>query len=73
MSELKDLIIKIFDNELKKAVISKPVSKQSEYKKITISRMPKFFQIAKHTEKQVFHENVQFGEAANRAFAQSAC
>jgi site-specific DNA-methyltransferase (adenine-specific) len=67
MSELKELINKIFENEIKKAVISKPVSKQAEFKKITISRMPKFFQIAKHTEKQVFHENVQFDEAANRA------
>lgn len=67
MSELKDFIAKIFDNEIKKAVISKPVSKQGEFKKITISRMPNFFQIAKHTEKQVFHENVQFDEVANRA------
>ena len=67
MSELKELINKIFENEIKKAVISKPVSKQAEFKKITISRMPKFFQIAKHTEKQVFHENVQFDEVANRA------
>ena len=67
MSELKELINRIFENEIKKAVISKPASKQSEFKKITISRMPKFFQIAKHTEKQVFHENVQFDDVANRA------
>ena len=66
MSELKDLIYKIFENEIKKAVLSKPSSKENEYKKITISRMPKFFQIAKHTEKQVFHENVQFDEVAIR-------
>ena len=67
MSELKNLIHKIFENEIKKAVISKPASKENEFKKITISRMPKFFQIAKHTEKQVFHENVQFDEVADRA------
>lgn len=67
MSELNEFINKIFENEIKKAVISKPVSKQGEFKKITISRMPKFFQIAKHTEKQVFHENIQFDEVANRA------
>lgn len=67
MSELNELITKIFQNEIKKAVISKPSSKENEFKKITISRMPKFFQITKHTEKQVFHENVQFGEVANRA------
>ena len=68
MSELKDLIHKIFENEIKKAVLSKPSSKENEFKKITISRMPKFFQIAKHTEKQVFHENVQFDEVSGRAF-----
>lgn len=69
MSELKNLIHKIFENEIKKAVISKPASKENEFKKITISRMPKFFQIAKHTEKQVFHENVLFDEVSDRAFA----
>ena len=67
MTELKDFIFAIFENEIKKAVISKPASKENEFKKITISRMPKFFQIAKHTPKQVFHENVQFGDVANRA------
>ncbi len=66
MSELKELINKIFEGEIKKAVLSKPSSKENEFKKITISRMPKFFQITKHTEKQVFHENVQFNEVANR-------
>ena len=68
MTELRDLISAIFENEIKKAVISKPTSKENEYKKITISRMPKFFQIAKHTEKQVFHENVQFDDVASRAY-----
>ena len=66
MSELNELINGIFLSEIKKAVLSKPSSKENEFKKITISRMPKFFQIAKHTKKQVFHENVQFDEVANR-------
>ena len=66
MSKLNELINGIFLSEIKKAVLSKPSSKENEYKKITISRMPKFFQIAKHTEKQVFHENVQFSEVADR-------
>ena len=66
MSELNELINGIFLSEIKKAVLSKPSSKENEFKKITISRMPKFFQIAKHTEKQVFHENVQFSEVADR-------
>lgn len=68
MSELKELLGSVFLEEITKAVISKPASKQGEFKKITISRMPKFYQIAKHTEKQVFHENVQFQDVANRAF-----
>ena len=68
MSELKEFIFKIFDNEINKAVISKPVSKQGDFKKITVSRMPKFYQIAKHTEKQVFHENIQFENVAQRVF-----
>ena len=66
MSELNELIKGIFLSEIKKAVLSKPSSKENEFKKITISRMPKFFQITKHTEKQVFHENVQFDEVASR-------
>lgn len=68
MSELKEYIYKIFENDVSKLVISQPLSKQGEYKKITVSRMPKFYQIAKFTGKQVFHENVQFDAVTDRCF-----
>lgn len=66
MSEIKDLINKVFENEIFKAVISNPLSKQGDFKKITVNKMPKFYQIAKYTEKQVFHENIAFDEIAKR-------
>ena len=64
MAELKEVIYKIFENDIHKAVLSK--GKDSEYKKITVAKMPKFYQIAKCTEKQVFHENVPFDKIAER-------
>ncbi len=66
MSELKGFISKIFEVDIQKAIISKPSSKDAQFKKITISLMPKFYQIAKYTEKQVFHENIAFDEIADR-------
>ena len=68
MSELKSYIERIFENKASKIVISKPASKQSEFKKITVSLMPKFYQIAKYTEKQVFHENITADKIAERCF-----
>ena len=53
MSELREYINKIFTDPVKKIVISKPASKQSEFKKITVAMMPKFYQIAKYTEKKI--------------------
>ena len=66
MPELKDYIKRIFENDIQKAVFSKPIDKDDEFKKITVSRMPKFFQVAKFTEKQVFHENIAFDTIAER-------
>lgn len=68
MTELRGYIEKIFENKPSKIVISKPATKQSEFKKITVSLMPKFYQIAKYTEKQVFHENVTADKIAERCF-----
>lgn len=68
MSELKSYIERIFENKASKIVISKPASKQSEFKKITVNLMPKFYQIAKYTEKQVFHENITADKIAERCF-----
>ncbi|MGN1316610.1 MAG: class I SAM-dependent methyltransferase [Acutalibacteraceae bacterium] len=66
MSEIKELIKKVFENEIHKAVISKPLSKQGDFKKITVNKMPEFYQIAKYTEKQVFHENIAFDKISDR-------
>ncbi len=66
MPVFNDYIAKIFEYDIQKAVFSKPASADNEYKKITVSRMPKFFQISKFTEKQVFHENITFDDIAER-------
>lgn len=66
MSELKEFLDKIFADSIRKAVISKPADKHSEYKKISVALMPKFYQLAKYTEKQVFHENIPFDKIAER-------
>lgn len=66
MPQLKDLIVNIFEDAIQKAVFSNPTEKDAEFKKITISRMPKFYQITKFTEKQVFHENIDFDNIAER-------
>ncbi len=66
MPQLKDLILNIFEDTIQKAVFSNPAEKDAEFKKITISRMPKFYQITKFTEKQVFHENIDFDNIAER-------
>lgn len=42
---------------VRKVIISNPVSKQEEYKKIVVEKKDGFFQISKYAEKQVFHEN----------------
>ena len=66
MPQLKDLIVNIFEDTIQKAVFSNPAEKDAEFNKITISRMPKFYQITKFTEKQVFHENIDFDNIAER-------
>ncbi len=66
MSEIKTYIERAFNSRIQKAVISKPADKQAEYKKITVALLPKYYQIAKYTEKQVFHENIAFDKIAER-------
>lgn len=61
----------VFADDIIKAVISNPKSKSAEYKKIvlclkTIGGKQKF-QIEKFTDKQVFHENIEPGAAADIA------
>lgn len=66
MSEIQNYIERAFTGRIQKAVISKPADKQAQYKKITVALLPKYYQIAKYTEKQVFHENVEFDKIAER-------
>ena len=66
MSDFLNYFKQIFENDIIKLVISQAIDKDSEYKKITVSRMPKFYQVAKFTQKQVFHENIVFDAIAER-------
>jgi len=59
MSELEKVIVQITVNPVIKMIISKPAAKSCEYKKIVIERKKDYFQAAKYTEKQVFHDNVK--------------
>ena len=66
MPEINEYILKIFENDIQKAVISKPANKNCEYKKNTITKMSNSYQVAKYTEKQVFHENIPVEKVAER-------
>ncbi len=47
------------DEGVYKIIISNPVAKSDEIKKIIVEKKDTFFQISKYTEKQVFHENIR--------------
>ena len=66
MSELQQYIELMLKSNIQKIIISNPLSKSEEYKKIVIEKKYKNYQIAKYTEKQVFHENVSQGELSAR-------
>lgn len=48
-----------------KMIISKPATKQEQYRKIIVQKKEQFFQMEKYTDKQVFHENLKAGELAD--------
>ena len=63
MGIITEEVKKILDGAaIERAIISKPSAKSSEYKKIDIQGKAGSFQIAKYTQKQVFHENVKIQE-----------
>lgn len=68
MLELKECINKIFTYKVNKIIISKPVNKLNEFKKITVNLLSDYYQISKYTEKQVFHENVKPDAIVDRVF-----
>ena len=59
MSELEKILQDIVKGTMVKMIISKPADKSNPYKKIVIERKREYFQAAKYTEKQVFHDNVK--------------
>ena len=62
MEKLKETLRLLVGKNINKIIISKPIQKSSLYKKIVVVKKKDYFQAAKYTEKQVFHENL--GEEA---------
>lgn len=58
MDQLRTHLDRLAALELTKAVISKPLGKSQEVKKIVIEPRAGRYQCSKYTDKQVFHENV---------------
>lgn len=58
MSEIKEIMTEIVSANPSRIIISKPMTKSQEYKKVVIEQLQDNYQIARYTEKQVFHENV---------------
>ena len=59
MSELEKILQEIVKESIVKMIISKPAQKLNPYKKVVIERKKEYFQAAKYTEKQVFHDNIK--------------
>lgn len=57
MSELSQALATILADAPQRLILSKQVSKTQEYRKVVIEKKSDCYQIAKYTEKQVFHEN----------------
>lgn len=66
MQQLQQYFLQILENNVYKLIISKPKKKDAEYKKIVIERKNDYYQIAKYTQKQVFHENIKEDRLAER-------
>lgn len=66
MNQLKNYFDEMLRGRVYKIIISKPGAKSEEYKKITAELKKDYFQLAKYTEKQVFHENVKEENLAER-------
>ena len=69
MNELQQYLDIIIEKDLQKIILSNPFRKSEEYKKIVIENKGKTYQIAKYTDKQVFHENVKKEELFEKIYA----
>ena len=58
MEQLREYCLTMAADDLEKIVISKPVNKTVPYQKIVVERKKGGYQIARYTDKQVFHENI---------------
>ncbi len=73
MEDLKNAIYEMLKEEIIKIVISNKANKEVEYNKINFllkenSKGKKYYQIEKFTDKQVFHENIEFNELEKELF-----
>lgn len=59
MEELRQFLGIMCQADVDRIIISKAASKAEQYKKITIEKKNNGFQVAKYTDKQVFHENIK--------------
>lgn len=57
-SSIAEAVDKLFGLAPVKIVLSNPTDKKAVVKRIQIEKKEKYYQIARYTEKQVFHENV---------------
>jgi SAM-dependent methyltransferase len=69
MEELKQYLTLMVQGDLLRMIISNPVSKGAEFKKIVIEKKKEDYQIAKYTAQQVFHEHVAKDRLADRCEA----
>ena len=65
-AELSSHVQEIMESRPYKLVISKPVSKSQENKKINILLKKGYYQVERYTKTQVFHENLAFSRAVSR-------
>lgn len=66
MTELNQYLETMLKADIQKIIISNPFSKSEEYKKIIIENKGKTYQVAKYTDKQVFHENITLEDLFER-------
>lgn len=66
MQQLQQYFELMIRDNVEKIIISSPVKKSDEYKKIVVENKAGKYQIAKYTQKQVFHENLDENDIAFR-------
>ena len=66
MQQLQQYFELMIRDNVEKIIISSPVKKSDDYKKIVVESKAGKYQIAKYTQKQVFHENLDENDIAFR-------